>query len=311
MSKIYVFGHKNPDTDSILSPLVYTRFLQDMGKEAEAVKLGTPSKEAEFILSRVWLQKPRRVDTLPAWSHVFLVDHNERNQTIDNIDELHIVGLVDHHNFGNFLTAHPISARVEPLGCTCSVLYRIFQEQGYTPGQDIAQLMLSAIISDTLFFRSPTTTDEDKRIVHELNKIAGIQELETYSLDMFDAKSDLGDMPAKELVLLDCKAFAVGATKFAIGVMETTNPGYALGRKNEILAAMEEVKKELGVEILLFSVIDILNERNLTFVMWAAEAQVVADVFGAETKENIADLGNRVSRKKQMIPQLTDYFAKG
>jgi len=308
MSKIYLFGHKNPDTDAILAPLVYEQFLKAQWKDVEAVKIGPVNKEAEFILDYVGFDKPRRVDTLPKGSKVFLLDHNEVKQSIDNLNELEVVGLIDHHNFGGFMTSKPIYARVEILGCTCSVLYKIFREHGYDIPPKIAKLMISAIISDTLFFRSPITTEDDRIIVKELNEIAKIEDLEKYSLEMFNVKSDLWDIPAEELIKIDFKKYDVGKTRMAIGVMETTNPGYALGRKDEILEAMVMIKKQEELDFILFSIFDILNEINTSFVLDGYEEKVVSDVFGATTNEHLADLGMRISRKKQLVPDLTEYF---
>jgi len=310
MTKIYLFGHKSPDTDSILAPLVYEDYLKSKNQDAEAVKLWPINNESKFILDYVWVEKPRRVNTLPEGSHVFLLDHNEKIQSIDNIDELEVIGLIDHHSFGNFLTSKPIFARVEPLACTMTVLYKIFKEENHKISPEMAKLMISGIISDTLFFRSPTTTEFDKEVVKELNNIANIPDLEKYSLDMFNAKSDLWDISAQEVVKMDFKEYDMNKTRLGTWVIETTNPGYALWRKNEILEAMDMIKKQDELDIILFSIIDILNGINTTFVLDSAEEKVISDVFGATTNNHLADLGRRISRKKQIIPELTDYFNK-
>ncbi len=310
MSKIHLVWHKNPDTDSILSPLVYEHFLKSQWHDAEAIKIWPMNNESLFILEKLGFKKPRRVDTLPAGSKVFLLDHNTKKQAIDNLDELEVVWLVDHHNFGWFSTSKPIFARLETLGCTNSILYKMFKETDYEIPQDIAKLMISAIISDTLYFRSPTTTQEDIQIVEDLNQIAQIEDLEQRSLEMFNAKSDLGDMSANKLVKFDFKEFDVNSTRMAIGVLETTNPDYSLGRKEEILEAMQNIKQQEELDFILLCVIDILNETNTAFVLWQKEEKVIKDVFSAESKDNIADLWNRISRKKQIIPVLTDYFNK-
>lgn len=310
MNKIYLVWHKNPDTDSILSPLVYEHFLKSNGQDVEAIKIGVMNNESIFILEKLGFKKPRRVDTLPAGSKIFLLDHNEKKQAIDNLDELDIVWLIDHHNFGWFSTSKPIFARLETLGCTNSILYKMFKEKKYDIPQDIAKLMISAIISDTLYFRSPTTTQEDRDIVAELNKIAQIENLEQRSLDMFNAKSDLGDMSANKIVKFDFKKYDVNSTRMAIGVLETTNPNYSLARKDELLQAMQNIKKQDELDFILLCVVDILNETNTAFILGESEADVVSNVFGVDTIDNIADLWNRISRKKQIIPDLTDYFNK-
>ena len=133
--KIYVFGHKNPDTDSILAAIVYAEFLRDQGHNAEAVKIGAINNETSFVLDYAGKEKPRRVDSLPAGSKIFLVDHNEKVQTINNIDELELEGIVDHHNLGGIATSKPIFTRIEPLACTTSVMHKIFEEKKLCPKQ--------------------------------------------------------------------------------------------------------------------------------------------------------------------------------
>lgn len=305
---IYLVWHKNPDTDSILSTIVYKYLMTQLGHKTEAIKIGPINNETKFILENVDMSRPRRVDTLPTGSKVFLLDHNAKKQAIDNIDELEIVGLIDHHNFGGFSTNKPIYARLETVGCTNTILYKLFKEHGILPSPEIAKLMISAIVSDTLLFRSPTTTEEDKAIVAELNKIAKIEDIEQRGLDMFNAKSDLWDISAIEIVKKDFKNFDVNGTRLAIWVMETTNPGYALNRKSEILEAMAHIKKEDELDFILFSIVDILNEVNTAFVLDVAAEKIISDVFGAETNEHLADLWNRISRKKQIVPNLTKYF---
>ncbi len=305
---IYLMGHKNPDTDSILSVLVYHYFMTQLGHTTEPIKLGPINNETQFILDTVGIDKPRRVDSLPAGSKVFLLDHNEKHQSIDNIDELEVVGLIDHHNFGGFSTSKPIYARLETVGCTNTILHKLFKEKSITPSPEIAKLMISAIISDTLLFRSPTTTEEDKQAVHELNTLANIDDIEQWGLDMFNAKSDLGDISAEEIVKKDFKHADINGKRIAIWVMETTNPAYALKRKDEILEAMAHIKKEDELDFILFSIIDILNEVNTAFVVDEEAEKIITDVFGVSSNEHLADLWNRISRKKQILPNLIDYF---
>lgn len=239
-----------------------------------------------------------------------MVDHSEKAQTIENIHELDLIGIVDHHNLGGLTSTKPIFARIEPLACTMSIMFKSFKEKSYTPSQSMAKLMISALISDTLFYRSPTTTAEDKKIMEEINAIAQIQDLEKYSLEMFNAKSDLGDMSAEDILTIDFKAFEANGHRFGIGVMETTNPAYALKRQEELLLAMKHKKQSDELEFVLFCVVDILNEVNTAFVLGEGEEKLLENVFGAKTHNKLADLGNRLSRKKEILPPLQDYFAK-
>jgi len=309
MSKIYLIWHKNPDTDAILAPIVYAEYLKHQWYDAEAIKIGPANNESLFILNYVWIPKPRRVDKLPAGSQIYLLDHSEKAQTIQNIDELEVIGLVDHHNFGWLTTSKPIFARVEPLACTMSVMYKIFKENNYLPTQKMAILMVSAIISDTLYFRSPTTTEEDKVILEELNQIAKIEDIEKYSLEVFNAKSDLWDISTEEVVMKDFKIYDVSDSRMAIGVMETTNPNYAMTRKDEILKILGEIKAREELDFILFSVVDILNQKNIGMVLGENESNILQKALEVKTDDNnIADLGSRLSRKKELVPPLTEYF---
>ena len=172
----------------------------------------------------------------------------------------------------------------------------------------MALLMISAIISDTLYFRSPTTTQFDRTVVEELNAIAGIENLESYSLEMFDAKSNLGDISVRQIIMLDYKNFEAGGKKFGAGVAETTNPSFILNKKSEIIAELNKIKAEQNVDFIMLSVVDILNEKNTTIVANTDDEKTIKEVFHADTHDGLADLENRVSRKKQIAPPITDYF---
>jgi len=237
-----------------------------------------------------------------------LVDHNEAIQSIDDRNNYKIVGVVDHHKVADFETNEAIAMRVEPVGCACTVINAIFKEKGYTPDAKTARLMVSAIISDTLYFRSATTTNADRKAVEELNAIAGISDLEAYSMEMFTAKSDLGDISIRDLIMMDYKNFEVGDKKLGIGTVETTSPSFALGKKDTIIAELNALKKEQGLAFIMLCVVDILNEKNITIVANDDDAAIVREVFNAETVEGLADLGNRLSRKKQLAAPLSAHF---
>jgi len=304
----YVIGHKNPDTDSVVSAILYSDFLNNKDIEAKALMLGEANNETRFILEKFGFDMPVVVSTLENESEVVLVDHNEKKQTIDNIDELIIDTIIDHHKFG-IITSGPVDIRAEKLGSTASVLAKIFEEQNYTLSKEQAGILISAVISDTLFFRSPTTTDFDKELVNKLNAIAQIEDLEEYSLEMFNAKSDLGDISTEDMIKLDYKEFELGGEKYGIGVFETTNTDFAMDRKLEIIETLQEIKEKDELKGILFSVIDILNEKNTTIISDEYEAEVLRAVFsGKEIESNIFELGSIISRKKQIVPALEKYF---
>ncbi|WP_295822197.1 manganese-dependent inorganic pyrophosphatase [uncultured Deinococcus sp.] len=308
-----VFGHLNPDTDAITSALVYARLLTRQGTEARAYRLGELNFETPYVLREAGLDAPELLPELAAGSRVALVDHNESAQSVPNLADLTVTHVVDHHKLGDLSTAAPAYLRFEPVGCTGTILLKLHREANVSVEPVDAKLMLSAILSDTLHFRSPTTTQADRDAVDFLAPIAGVGDVEAYALAMFAAKSDLGDTPAETLLKMDYKVFPFGDVaapqRWGLGVVETTNPAYVFGRQAELLAAMASAKAQDGLDGILLSVVDILNETNRTLVPGEVEAAVVQAVFGADTTGNMADLGARISRKKQIVPALETHFA--
>ncbi|MEF2278959.1 manganese-dependent inorganic pyrophosphatase [Deinococcus sp. YIM 134068] len=310
-----VFGHTNPDTDAITSALVYARLLTRQGVEARAYRLGELNFETPFVLREAGVDVPDLLPTLEAGAAVALVDHNESAQSVPNLTELTVMRVVDHHKLGDLTTAQPPYLRFEPVGSTGTLLLKLHREAGLPVERADARLMLSAILSDTLHFRSPTTTPDDREAVAFLAPVAEVADVEAYALAMFAAKSDLGDTPAETLLRMDYKVFPFGdptrpqsVQQWGLGVIETTNPGYVLGRQAELLAAMDRVRAEDGLNGVLLSVVDILNETNRTLVLSATEEKVLREAFGVEMAGGLADLGGRISRKKQIVPTLEAYF---
>lgn len=308
-----VFGHLNPDTDAISAAMVYARLLTRQGTEARAYRLGEPNFETAYLLRELGLEAPPLLTELPAGSKVALVDHNESAQSLPGLLELDVTRVVDHHKLGDLTTTNPPYLRFEPVGCTGTILLALHREAGLSVDPQDARLLLSAILSDTLHFRSPTTTPQDREAVAFLAPVAGIENVEAYALAMFAAKSDLGDTPAETLLRMDYKVFPFGdpaqPQNWGLGVIETTNPAYVFGRQQELLTAMDQVKAEDSLSGVLLSVVDILNETNRTLVLGATEAKVLREAFGVEAEGQVADLGARISRKKQVVPTLEKYFA--
>ncbi len=305
---IYVLWHTNPDTDAILSAMIYAKYLQLGWVEATPVRLGELNNETKHVLMLLRWETPQLVELLPVGTKVALTDHNEVTQSISNLIELDVVAIIDHHKF-NFQTSQPIDILVRPIASTCSVIYGLWKSRWAEIPLDVAKAMMMGIVSDTLYFRSPTTTQYDRDIFQELNEIVQIENTEQFSLDMFAAKSDLGDIYIRDLVTLDYKVFESGGKRFGIGTVETTNPWYALGRKQEILDDLVNLKQEQNLDMVMLSVVDILNEQNTTLVPTDIDAEIIKNVFGVDSVDNIVDLGNRISRKKQLTGPMTDYFA--
>lgn len=303
-----VFGHLNPDTDAITAALVYANFLRRTGHDAQAHRLGEPNLETQYVLREAGAPLPPLLTELPQGSAVALVDHNESQQSLPGLGHLRVTHVVDHHKLGDLSTAEPAFLRFEPLGSTGTILAKLHREANLPIEETDARLLLSAIVSDTLHFRSPTTTPEDREMVAYLAQIAGIADVSAYAGEMFAAKSDLGDTPASALLKMDYKVFEFAGRPYGLGVIETTNPAYVLGRADELRAVMDEEKAQANLGGVLLSVVDILNETNKTLVLSATEEKIVREAFGAGVENGLADLGGRISRKKQIVPTLEAYF---
>lgn len=205
--KNFVFGHQNPDTDAIGAAISFAYLQKELGKEAEAVALGTPNEETQYALDYFNIEAPRIVERAAGeTSQVMLVDHNEFQQSIADIAELSILAVVDHHRIANFETADPLYYRAEPVGCTSTIIFKLFNENQIAIPKPIAGLMISAIISDTLLFKSPTCTQEDIDAATQLAELAEIS-LEGYGLDLLKAGTNLSDKTAPVLLDLDAKVF--------------------------------------------------------------------------------------------------------
>mgnify|MGYP002135239205 CR=1 FL=1 len=206
MSKILVMGHKNPDTDSICSAIAYANLKKELGFEVEAVRLGTISKETQFILDYLSIDAPRLIEGVNEGDKIILVDHNEEGQSVNNRDAATILEIVDHHKI-DLSTNAPLNIRMEAICSTASVLFKMYKEAWFEISKEIWTMILAWILSDSLLFKSATTTKEDVLIAEELKKITWIEDLEKFAMPMFDAKSDLGDMPAEDIVKYDYKEF--------------------------------------------------------------------------------------------------------
>ena len=308
MIDIKVIWHKIPDTDCTLSAIILADYLNK-----KWIYSATPyiqwklNKETEYLLDLFWIEIPEITNSFPTWTIVALVDHNEEFQTLDNISELEIEYVVDHHKL-HFSTSTPVNVRMEKLCSTSSVLYKMYKESSYEITKEIWTMMLAWILSDSLLFKSATTTKEDINIAEELKKITWINNFEAFAMPMFDAKSDLWDIEIEDLIKYDYKEFILNWTKAGIGTLETTNPGYALSRKDEVLKSMQDIKEKDGLNFILLSVVDIIWEQNTSFVLDWEDTKIIEKVFWEKVDNNLVNLKRRLSRKKQIVPNLTEYF---
>ena len=300
----YIISHKNPDTDTICSSIIYSIYLKRKENiDTKVIKLGELNNETKFVLKEFNFKEPETKTELEENSEIILTDHNEEKQSIDNRKRYKLIQIIDHHKI-DLKTQIPLFIRTEPIGATCSIIAKMFFENNIQIKKNEASLLISAIISDTLYFRSPTTTKEDIELVKKLNQIAEIKNLEVFSLNLFDRKSDLGNLSIEEIIKLDYKEFNMNNKKIGIGIMETTNVNYGLDRKEEIIKKMKEILKKENLNYLFLSIVDILNEKNYTIYANKETENLLKIAFNAKIKNNLAELGNIISRKKQIVPAI-------
>lgn len=307
MIEIKIFWHKNPDTDSVLSAIIFADYLNKKWYKAEAYKLWELNNETKYLLELFWEKTPETIKELKEWELIWLVDHNEKTQSINNIENLKIEYIIDHHKI-DFSYSEPINVRMEKVWSTASVLYKMYKESNFEISEKLAKLFISAIMSDTLMFKSPTTTKYDIEISKELQVISKINNLEEFAMKMFDAKSDLWDISAEEIIKYDYKEFDFSWIKAWIWTLETTNPNYAFWRKQEIIESLKKIKENDSLDFILFSIVDIIWENNTSFVLDWKDSEIIEKVFNSKVENNIVDLKRRLSRKKQIIPELTNFF---
>ncbi|WP_214710691.1 MULTISPECIES: manganese-dependent inorganic pyrophosphatase [unclassified Exiguobacterium] len=304
MSTVLVFGHKNPDTDTICSALAYAELKKKLGMDAEAIRLGEVNGETQYALDHFRVKVPRLVERVSdEVNSVILVDHNEFQQSAEDIADVRILEVVDHHRIANFQTADALYYRAEPVGCTATILLKLYKEHGVEIAPDMAGLMLSAIISDSLLFKSPTCTDEDIKAAKELAAISGT-DIETYGLEMLKAGADLSQKTIPELISLDAKEFAMGDYRIEIAQVNTVDANDVLSRKAEVEAAMAVKILDKELDLFVFAITNILTNDSEALVV-GKKTDLFEQAFNVKLVEGLATLPGVVSRKKQIVPVLT------
>ncbi|MEM8730757.1 MAG: manganese-dependent inorganic pyrophosphatase [Pseudomonadota bacterium] len=300
-----VFGHKSPDTDSTGSPILWAWYLNEVkGGDAEAVLLGEPNTEAAFMLERWDLPKPRIIDDVAEDAPVVIVDTNNPAELPASINGADIQAIIDHHKLvGGLETKGPIDITVRPLACTATIILDLIGEDAAKMPDWAKGTALTCILSDTLEFRSPTTTPHDKAVAEKLAADLGLS-IPDYAAEMFAAKSDVSAFSDAELLRMDSKEYAVDGTKFRVSVLETTAPSVVLDRKASLVESMTDVAEEDGVDQVLLFVIDILNEEATLFVPNDVVKGVAEKSFDASVSGDTVVLPGVMSRKKQIIPNL-------
>jgi len=303
MSNTYIFGHKSPDTDSITSSLVMADLESKLGNEVTACRLGSLNKETEYVLDYFAIEAPELIEKVEDGADVILVDHNSPAESADNIENANILKVVDHHKIA-FETSYPLFVRTEPVGCTETVLLKLYKENGFVPDKTIASLMLSAIISDTLLLKSPTTTEDDKKAVEELAEIAEI-DYEAYGLEMLKAGTDLSSFTIPEILSLDAKQIDFKDVKSIVNQVNTADIADVMEMKDDLEAGMEKIIEEEDLDLFMLLITDIVNSNSQVIAL-GKDAGLVEKAYDVKLEDNTVLLEGVVSRKKQVVPIMTE-----
>jgi manganese-dependent inorganic pyrophosphatase len=301
-----VFGHYSPDTDATCSAIIWAWYLNEhTSQDAEAFVLGELNTETAFVLNRWNVSAPEVLGPLSSGEQVIIVDTNNPQELPENIGDVEVVQIIDHHKLvGGLETAGPVDITMRPMASTATVMHDLMNGQVEVMPTEIAGLMLSCILSDTLEFRSPTTTPHDKDVAEKLAEELGIN-LSNYANEMFAAKSDVSEFSDIGLVKMDSKKYAVGDKNFRISVLETTTPEIILARKDGITSAITTcIAEEKDVDEVLLFVIDILKEEAIVLTYNNLTKQVIESSFGVTVESDTETLPGIVSRKKQILPSL-------
>ena len=303
---IQVFGHKAPDTDSTGSPIIWAWYLSDIRKQpAKAVLLGEPNTEAAWMLTKWDLPKPAIIADVAAGDKCVIVDTNNPAELPPSINEADVIEIIDHHLLaGGIKTRLPINITMRPLACTATILHDLIGDEDLARApKGVKGAMLTCILSDTLEFRSPTTTPHDRFVAEKLARDLGLS-IPDYAAEMFAAKSDVSAFSEEALLRMDSKEYELGGKQLRVSVLETTAPQVLLDRKAALMAAMPGVASADGADEVLLFIVDILNEQATLLVPNDFVKQVAEKSFNATVSGDSVVLPGIMSRKKQIIPAL-------
>jgi manganese-dependent inorganic pyrophosphatase len=299
-----VFGHKAPDTDSLGSALIWEWYLNHTGTAAQAALLGTPNTEAAFVAQHWGFAQPEIIADVADGETCVIVDTNNPAELPANINAANVTAIIDHHKLvGGLETAGPIDITIRPLACTATIMHDLMGDTAAEMPDGIKGLVLSCIVSDTLAFRSPTTTAHDQALAERLASDLGL-DMQAYATQMFEAKSDISAFSDAALLRMDSKEYAVGDTSFRVSVLETTAPQIVLDRKASLMASMADVAAEDGVDQVLLFVVDILAEEATLMIPNELTKAVAEASFSVSVTGDTVVLPGVMSRKKQIIPNL-------
>ncbi len=303
---IMVFGHLNPDTDSIVGALAAANLLNATGRSAQAMAQGPANPETAFVLKRFGLVQPPLVGAV-AGKRVAIVDFTDAPQGPADIQEAKLVFVADHHKLGGLKTAEPLEVQIQPVGSVNTILYELHRAQNAPISKGLAGGMLCAILSDTVMYKSVTTTPRDRDAGAALAKLAGVKDPKSLGLEMFKIKSAIEGVPARSLVIRDYKDFTMSGSRVGVGQLELVDLALVANQKADFLAAMGEIKKEKGLHSIFLMLTDIMRESTEMLVV-TEDPAVVQKAFKAELKGSMLWLPGVMSRKKQVVPNLETAF---
>lgn len=298
----YIFGHTTPDLDSIVGAISLSYLKNQLGEETIPSRQGDINPETEFVLNKFGFEAPV-LKTSYAGENVYLVDHSDLLQSPDDIKEATILGIVDHHKLGDITTDTPLECWIRPIGCSNTVIKEMYDYYDIDIPADIASIMLCAILSDTVIFKSPTCTKIDTKVVKELAGIAEIEDYKALGMEMFTVKSDVAGATAKELILRDFKNFEIDDKKIGVGQLEVVDLSLFDNMKDELHKTMQEIKDSENKDVVMLLLTDIMIEGSQILVCCDDNA-IIENAFAISLKNNEAWMKGVMSRKKQITPFL-------
>ncbi|MEN8778762.1 MAG: manganese-dependent inorganic pyrophosphatase [Glaciecola sp.] len=305
---MYVVGHKIPDSDSICGALAIAYLKNQIGEPAIPTRLGDVSPETQFILDKFGFEAPE-LKMSYAGENVYIVDHTEKTQAPDDIDEATVVGVVDHHKLGDLTTSTPLECWIRPVGCSNTIVKMMYDFYDVEIPKAYAGIMMCAILSDTVIFKSPTCTTADIKCVEALAEIAGIEDYKALGMEMFKVKSAVQGTPVRDLVMRDFKDFDMHGNLVGIGQLEVIDLSVFDTIKADLAADIIKLKEEGNRHSVMLLLTDIMKEGSLMLIA-SDDETLITSAYGVTAENSEVWLDGVLSRKKQVVPPLQDAFAK-
>ena len=302
----YIFGHTTPDSDSIVGAISLSYLKNRLGEDTTPTRQGEINPETAFILNRFGFKEPE-LKTSYAGEDVYLIDFMESSQSPKDIAEANILGIIDHHKLGDLKTASPLEMWVRPVGCSNTIVKQMFDYYDIEIPKDLAGMMMCAILSDTVIFKSPTCTKEDTKACKELAKIAEVDDIKALGMEMFTIKSDVLNDTKRDLVLRDFKEFNMSGEKIGIGQLEVVDLSIFDEMKDELFEEMQKIKDENSQHTIVLLLTDIMQEGSQLLVL-SDESSKVESAFDVKLENSQVWLPKVMSRKKQIVPFLEKEF---